>query len=89
MSPFVVLAIVLAVTALAVTVVVARELIRTIGKLTAQVRVTTERLVPLNEELQSELAVTSNEVAGLTASVEQLQKQRSSRPRRRTSVRKH
>ena len=89
MSIFVVLALVLAVAAVGLMVVVARDLFRVIGKLTAQVRVTTERLAPLNEELRAELAVTSAEVEGLSASVEQLQKQRSSRPKRRTSKPKH
>ena len=73
MSAFVVLALVLAVFAIAFVAVIVRELLRTVGKLTDQVRATTERLVPLTEELQSELAVTSVEIEGLTKQVSQLQ----------------
>lgn len=88
-APFVVLSLVLAVFALGFIVVVTRHLKRTIGKLTAQVRATTERLAPLTEELQAELAVTSTEIDGLTAGVERLQKERAARPKRRRSKRKH
>ena len=56
-----------------VIVVAVRELLRTVGKLTDQVRATTERLVPLTDELQSELAVTSVEIEALTKQVSALQ----------------
>jgi uncharacterized protein YoxC len=91
-SAFVVLALVLAVLATAFVVVVVRELLRTVGKLTAQLRATNERLVPLTEELQSELAVTAVEVEELTRQVSALQapniptKQRT--PRRRSRRRR-
>ena len=89
MSPFIVLALVLAVLCVAFVVVIVRELLRTIGKLTAQVRATTERLVPLTQELQSELAVTAVEIEGLTKQVSALEapniptKQRAPRGRSR------
>ena len=92
MFAFAVLSLVLALLAIAVVAVTARELLRTVGKLTDQVRATTERLVPLTEELQSELAVTSVEIEGLTKQVSQLQapniprKQRE--PRRRSRRRR-
>lgn len=75
-----------------IVVVVVRELLRTVSKLTDQVRTTTERLVPLTDELQSELAVASVEIEELTKQVSALQapniptKQRA--PRRR-SRRRH
>ena len=56
MSAFIILALALAVVAVAVLVVVMRELLRNIRKLSDQVRASTERLAPLNEELQAELA---------------------------------
>ena len=68
--------------AVAVLVVVIRDLLRNIRKLGDQVRASTERLAPLNEELQAELAVTSVEVEGLARSVERLQKERAARPKR-------
>ena len=83
MSAFIVLSIVLAVVALAVTVVVVFEVLRNLRKLAAQVRTSTERLVPLTEELQAELAVTSVEIDGLTRAVERVQKQRSGGAKRR------
>ena len=73
MFTFAVLALVIAVFLIAGAAVVARQLLRTVGKLTDQVRATTERLVPLTEELQSELAVTSVEIEGLTKQVSQLE----------------
>lgn len=92
MFAFVVVSLVLAVFAIAFVVVVVRELLRTVGKLTDQVRATTERLVPLTDELQSELAVTSVEIEELTKQVSALQapniptKQRT--PRRRSRRRR-
>jgi predicted PurR-regulated permease PerM len=89
---FVVLALVLAVLMVAVVVVVVRELLRTVGKLTAQLHATNQRLAPLTEELQSELAVTAVEIEGLTKQVSELQapniptKQRA--PRRRSRRRR-
>ena len=85
MTAFVVLALALALLGVVGVVLLARDLLRTVRKLTAQVSATTERLAPLSSELQAELAVTSTEVAGLTAGVEQLRKERVSRPWRRTS----
>ena len=73
MFAFVILSLVLALFLLAFVAVTVRELLRTLGKLSDQVRTTTERLVPLTEELQSELAVTSVEIEGLTKQVSQLQ----------------
>lgn len=92
MSAFVVLALVVAVFTVGVIVVVVRELLRTMGKLTDQIRATNERLVPLTEELQSELAVTSVEIEGLTKQVSALQAPNISRkpgaPRRRSRRRR-
>jgi uncharacterized protein YoxC len=82
-SAFVVLALAAAVTALAVMVLVARELLRNMRKLNAQVKAANERLVPLTEELQSELAVTSTEVDALTRHVEQAGRERAQRARQR------
>ena len=79
-SAFVVLALVLAVLSLAVVGVVIRELLRNVRKLSEQVKATTQRLVPLTDELQSELAVTSVEVEGLSRSMERLQKARAASP---------
>ena len=78
-----ILAIVLAVVITAVTVVAARELWRNARKLGATVRTTTQRLAPLTEELQAELAVTSLELDGLTRQVERLRDERQGRARRR------
>lgn len=89
MSAFVVLSLAAALFAVAIVVVVVRELLRTVGKLTEQIRATTERLVPLTDELQSELAVTAVEIEQLTNQVAALQapkipaKQRASRRRSR------
>ena len=82
-SAFVILSLVLAVLFIATTVVVVRELLRTVHKLSDQVKATTQRLVPLTDELQAELAVTAVEVEGLTKSIEQAQAQRSGRPKRK------
>ena len=83
MSAFVVLAIALAVVITAVTVLAGRELWRTSRKLGAAVRTTTQRLAPLSEELQAELAVTSLELDGLSRQVERLRDERQGRARRR------
>jgi hypothetical protein len=72
----------------AAVVVAVRELLRTVSKLTAQLRATTERLVPLSEELQSELAVTSVEIEGLTEQVNRLQTERTQRKAVRPNRRK-
>ena len=87
-SVFAVLALVLAVVILGVLGVVARELWRTIGKLNAGLRAANERLLPLTEELQAELAVTSVEVQGLTDHVANLQKERAAASKRRPVRRK-
>ena len=71
-----------AVVLLALVVVFVRELLRNVRKLGDQVRATNERLAPLTDELQSELAVTSVEVQALTASVERVSKQRQQQARR-------
>lgn len=88
-SAFVVLAVTLAIAALAFTVVVVRELVRNVRKLTTAVRATNERLVPLTDELQSELAVTSVEMDSLNRSVQRLSEdqrvQRQRRARRKKS----
>ena len=83
MSAFIVLSIVLAVAVLAVTVVVVFEVLRNIRNLAASVSASTERLVPLTDELQAELAVTSVEIDGLTRAVERMQKQRAAGATRR------
>ncbi len=88
MGPFVVLSLAIAVFAAGVLVVVVRELLRNIRGLTGQMRATTERLVPLTSELQSELAVTSVEVEGLTRSIAAMQEERSTRARSRKPRRK-
>jgi predicted PurR-regulated permease PerM len=85
-SAFVVLALVLAVLSLAIVVVVVRELLRNVRKLTDQVKATTQRLVPLTDELQAELAVTSVEVEGLTRSMERLQKERATNAARKRAM---
>ena len=82
-NPFVFLALAIAVFAIGVVVVVVVELVRNVRKLTSQISATSQRLVPLTDELQAELAVTSVEVEGLTRAVEQVQKERSGRARRR------
>jgi predicted PurR-regulated permease PerM len=90
-SAFVVLSLTLALAALAVMVVVVLELVRNLRRLRDSVSATTERLVPLTEELQSELAVTAVEVEGLTRQLEQASKQRQTlakRARRSRSKRK-
>ncbi len=88
MGPFVFLSLAIAVFAVGVLVVVVRELLRNIRGLTGQIRTTTERLVPLTSELQSELAVTSVEVDGLSRSIAAVQQERSTRARRRKPRRK-
>ena len=82
-SFFVVLALVLAVLATAVMVVTVRELLRNLRKLSAAARATNERLMPLSQELQSELAVTSLEVEGLSAQLTRLQTERQARAQQR------
>lgn len=84
-SVFIILSLVLAVLAIATTVVVIRELLRNIRKLSDQVKATSQRLAPLTAELQAELAVTAVEVEGLTKSIERAQAQRSGRPKRKRS----
>src|SRR5688500_4664694 len=85
-SAFVILALVLAVLSLAIVGVVIRELLRNVRKLTDQVKATTQRLVPLTDELQAELAVTSVEVEGRSRSMERLSKARAgSATRKRAS----
>ena len=85
-SAFVIFALVLAVLSFAVVGIVIRELLRNVRKLTDQVKTTTQRLVPLTDELQAELAVTSVEVEGLTRSMERLQKARAQSPARKRSA---
>ena len=87
-DPFVFLALALAVFTAGVLVVVIRELVRNVRKLTGQIRATTDRLTPLTEELQAELAVTTTEVEGLSRSVARVQEERSARPQRRRPKRK-
>lgn len=82
-NPFVFLALAIAVFVIGVVVVIVFELVRNVRQLTSQISATTQQLVPLTDELQSELAVTSVEVEGLTRAVEQVQKERSGRARRR------
>ena len=74
-SPFAILSFTLALAALAVLVVTAVVLIRNLRRLGETVKATSERLVPLTEELQSELAVTAVEVEGLTKQMERVQRQ--------------
>lgn len=83
MLAFVILAVVLALFSVAYTVVVARELLRNVRKLNTAVRATSDRLVPLTDELQSELAVTSVEIQDLTDHVARVQRERQARPKRR------
>lgn len=82
-SPFVFLALAIAVFTAGMLIVVVRELLRNVRGLTGQVRTSTQRLVPLTDELQSELAVTSLEVEGLTKSVERVAQERAGRAKRR------
>ena len=86
-SAFVVLALVLAVMSIATIVVVTRELLRNVRRLNATVKATNQRLVPLTDELQAELAVTSVEVEGLNRSMQRLQKARNTPPVRTRSRR--
>lgn len=79
MATFAIVALVLAVFAVGVMVVSARELLRNIRKLNEQLRATSQRLAPLSEELQSELAVTSVEIDGLSEQVARLQTERRDR----------
>ena len=81
-SVFVVLSLVLAILFVAFVFVSVRELLRNVRKLSAQVKMSTERLVPLTEELQSELAVTNVEVEALTKSLERVSKEQATRRRR-------
>ena len=87
-GPFVFLALAIAVFLGAMVAVVVRELVRNVRGLSGQIRATTERLVPLTEELQSELAVTSLEVEGLSRAVARVQKERTSGRKRRKPRRK-
>jgi predicted PurR-regulated permease PerM len=86
-SAFVVLALVLAVMSIATIVVVTRELLRNVRRLNATVKATNQRLLPLTDELQAELAVTTVEVEGLNRSMQRLQKARSTPPVRTRSRR--
>ncbi len=91
MDAVVVFSLVLAVALVAMVGVTVRYVWQTVQRLTAQIRTTTDRLVPLSDELQSELAVTSVEMQGLTASVGRLRREReaaSARTKRSRSKRK-
>jgi hypothetical protein len=81
-SYVVIFAIVLGVAITAVTVLAGRELLRNAKMLGAAVKTTSQRLAPLSEELQAELAVTQVEMEGLTRQVERLRDDRASRARR-------
>ena len=87
-SAFVILSLAVAVVVVGVMVVVARELVRNVRRLSARVQATQQQLMPLTEELQAELAVTSVEVEGLTRSMERVQAQRHARPKRKRSRRR-
>lgn len=78
-----ILALALAVVITAVTVLAGRELWRNAKKLNAAVRTTTQRLAPLAEELQSELAVTSLEIDALNRQVQRMSEDRQARARQR------
>jgi uncharacterized protein YlxW (UPF0749 family) len=87
-NPFVLIALVAAVLTAALLAVVIRELLRNVKTLTGHLRATSERLVPLTDELQAELAVTSVEVETLTKSVERVQRERSTRAKQHRPRRK-
>lgn len=65
MSAFVVLSVAIAVAIVAVTVVVAARLARTVAAMSRGVTASVERLRPLADELQDELAVTQTELEHL------------------------
>ena len=87
-NPFVLIALVAAVLTAALLAVVIRELLRNVRTLTEQLRAISKRLVPLTDELQAELAVTSLEVETLTKAVERVQRDRSTRAKQRRSRRR-
>lgn len=82
MTPIVVLALALMVTALGAAVVAALLLRRAAAGFTAGVRATTNRLQPLADELQESTEVTATEVETLQASVDRLKAVRQGRSRR-------
>lgn len=87
-SVFVVLSVAIAFAAMIAAVLMGRELYRTTRKLSAQVKHTNQRLRPLTDELQSEIAVTSLEIEGLSRQVQQLSAERSARAKTRTRTKR-
>lgn len=81
MDAIVTLTVVVALVILGACVVAALQLVKTLRTLADGLRTTRERLVPIADELQSELAVTSLEVDALRASAEQVAQERTARGR--------
>jgi hypothetical protein len=79
MSVVVILAGAVLVATVAVTALAGRQLLRAVADLRSARAATLADLTPLREELESELAVTSLELADLRTGVERLQAARRSR----------
>lgn len=79
MPVFVILALALAVMAAAVLVLVAVQLWRALRRLLAASAAVAERLAPVTQELQSEVAVTGTETEALQRRLDAWQRQRTDR----------
>ncbi|MGH3666488.1 MAG: hypothetical protein ACRDU8_10455 [Egibacteraceae bacterium] len=88
MAPFVILSLALLVMVLATAGVAAAQLVKSVRSMAATLADTRDRLVPLTEELQSELAVTALEVEHLQGAVGRLGDQRRAQSRARRQRRK-
>lgn len=88
MSVFVILSLAVAVMVAAVLVLAGIQLGRAVGRLTRVAGDVQERLAPLTQELQDELAVTTTESAALQQTVEAWQRERQTRRRDKEGLRK-
>lgn len=88
MSLFVILSLAVAVVVAAVLVLAGVQLWRAVGKLRRVAGEVGERLAPLTQELQDEIAVTTTESAALQETVGGWQRERELRRRRKEGLRK-
>lgn len=88
MSLFVILSLAVAVVVAAVLVLAGVQLWRAVGRLTRVAGEVRERLAPLAQELQDEIAVTTTESAALQETVGAWQRERELRRRGKEGLRK-
>lgn len=88
MSVFVILSLAVAVMVAAVLVLAGVQLWRAVGRLTRVAGDVRDRLAPLTQELQDELAVTTTESAALQETVDAWRHERDTRRREKEGLRK-